>query len=209
MRIFAHDFVGDKEKIRRHTFVWQGFLTQSAAKSAEKTYGKRCETDSHTFVSSPGNKKVPSAQQSCSLCKRDEGTLRGTTLFDASLHPLTHIWQCAAPITEGSPAEPTDTFVRSVCGSGRSYHERLSTASHRPAALCGKTRPLFSLQRLFFTKQICIFETTPHLPHLRLQAGLLISYYTAPLSICQVDFQNFFRFLRHRIKSALILQYFE
>ena len=50
----------------------------------------------------------------------------------------------------------------------------------------------FSLQRLFFTKQICIFETTPHLPHLRLQAGLLISYYTAPLSICQVDFQNFF-----------------
>jgi hypothetical protein len=46
VRIFEHDFVGDKEKIRRHTIVWQGFLTQSAAKSAEKTFQKRYETDS-------------------------------------------------------------------------------------------------------------------------------------------------------------------
>jgi len=46
MRIFEHDFVGDKEKIRRHTVVWQGFLTQSAEKSAEKTYGKKYGTGS-------------------------------------------------------------------------------------------------------------------------------------------------------------------
>ena len=31
VRIFKHDFVGDKEKIYRHTVVWQGFLTQSTA----------------------------------------------------------------------------------------------------------------------------------------------------------------------------------
>ena len=50
VRIFEHDFVGDKEKIRRHTVVWQGFLTQSAEKSAEKTYEKRCETGSYLNV---------------------------------------------------------------------------------------------------------------------------------------------------------------
>ena len=31
VRIFKHDFVDDKEKIYRHTVVWQGFLTQSTA----------------------------------------------------------------------------------------------------------------------------------------------------------------------------------
>ena len=51
VRIFAHDFVGDKEKIRRHTVVRQGFLTQSAAKSAEKTCEKRCETGSQSKTS--------------------------------------------------------------------------------------------------------------------------------------------------------------
>ena len=39
-QIFEHDFVSDKEKIRRHTVVWQGFLTLSPAKSAEKMCGK-------------------------------------------------------------------------------------------------------------------------------------------------------------------------
>ena len=45
--ILEHDFISDKEKIRRHTVVWQGFLTQSPAKSAGKTCGKRCETGSY------------------------------------------------------------------------------------------------------------------------------------------------------------------
>lgn len=36
MRIFEHNFVADKAKIRRNTRVFQGFLTQSAAKFAEK-----------------------------------------------------------------------------------------------------------------------------------------------------------------------------
>ncbi|ERJ92484.1 hypothetical protein RUMCAL_02388 [Ruminococcus callidus ATCC 27760] len=39
--ICEHDFVDDKEKIHRHTVVRQGFLTQSATKSAEKTCGKK------------------------------------------------------------------------------------------------------------------------------------------------------------------------
>ncbi len=37
MRIFVHNFVADKAKIRRHAAAWQGFLTQYAAKFAEKT----------------------------------------------------------------------------------------------------------------------------------------------------------------------------
>ncbi len=37
MRIFEHNFVADKAKIRRHAAAWQGFLTQYAAKFAEKT----------------------------------------------------------------------------------------------------------------------------------------------------------------------------
>ncbi|WP_302161340.1 hypothetical protein, partial [uncultured Ruminococcus sp.] len=37
MWIFEHNFVADKAKICRHTFVWQEFLTQYATKFAEKT----------------------------------------------------------------------------------------------------------------------------------------------------------------------------
>ena len=37
MRIFEQIFFADKEKICRHTFVWQEFLTQYATKFAEKT----------------------------------------------------------------------------------------------------------------------------------------------------------------------------
>ena len=37
MRIFVHDFVADKAKIRRRAVARQGFLTQYAAKFAEKT----------------------------------------------------------------------------------------------------------------------------------------------------------------------------
>lgn len=37
MRIFVHDFVADKAKIRRRAAARQGFLTQYAAKFAEKT----------------------------------------------------------------------------------------------------------------------------------------------------------------------------
>ncbi len=37
MRIFEHNFVADKAKIRRYAVAWQGFLTQYAAKFAEKT----------------------------------------------------------------------------------------------------------------------------------------------------------------------------
>ena len=36
MRIFVHDFVADKAKIRRRAAARQGFLTQYAAKFAEK-----------------------------------------------------------------------------------------------------------------------------------------------------------------------------
>ena len=56
VRIFAHDFVGDKEKIRRHTVVRQGFLTQSAAKSAEKTCetGSQSKTSGNSFVTKDG-----------------------------------------------------------------------------------------------------------------------------------------------------------
>ena len=38
VRIFEHNFVADKAKIRRRAVARQGFLTQSAAKFAEKTY---------------------------------------------------------------------------------------------------------------------------------------------------------------------------
>ena len=41
VRIFEHNFDEDKAKIRRHTVVWQGFLTQSSSKFAEKTCVKR------------------------------------------------------------------------------------------------------------------------------------------------------------------------
>ena len=37
MRIFEHNFVADKAKIRRRADARQGFLTQYAAKFAEKT----------------------------------------------------------------------------------------------------------------------------------------------------------------------------
>ena len=37
MRIFRHNFVGDKAKIRRRAVALQGFLTQSPAKFDEKT----------------------------------------------------------------------------------------------------------------------------------------------------------------------------
>ena len=37
MRIFVHDFVADKAKIRRRAAARQRFLTQYAAKFAEKT----------------------------------------------------------------------------------------------------------------------------------------------------------------------------
>ena len=37
MRIFEHNFVADKAKIRRRAAAWHGFLTQYAAKFAEKT----------------------------------------------------------------------------------------------------------------------------------------------------------------------------
>ena len=38
VRIFKHNFVADKAKIRRRAVARQGFLTQSAAKFAKKTY---------------------------------------------------------------------------------------------------------------------------------------------------------------------------
>ena len=38
MRLFEHNFVADKAKIRRRAAARQGFLTQYAAKFAEKTY---------------------------------------------------------------------------------------------------------------------------------------------------------------------------
>ena len=41
VRMFEHNFVVNKEKIRRNTDVLQGFLTQSTAKFAEKTCEKR------------------------------------------------------------------------------------------------------------------------------------------------------------------------
>ena len=41
VRIFEHNFVEGKEKIRRHTVVWQGFLTQDSAKFAEMTCAGR------------------------------------------------------------------------------------------------------------------------------------------------------------------------
>ena len=37
VRIFRHNFVGDKAKIRRRAVALQGFLTQSQAKFDEKT----------------------------------------------------------------------------------------------------------------------------------------------------------------------------
>ena len=37
VRIFRHNFVGDKAKIRRRAVALQGFLTQSPAKFDEKT----------------------------------------------------------------------------------------------------------------------------------------------------------------------------
>ena len=37
VRIFVHNFVADKAKIRRRAAARQGFLTQYAAKFAEKT----------------------------------------------------------------------------------------------------------------------------------------------------------------------------
>ena len=43
MRIFEHNFVADKARIRRRAFARQGFLTQSAAKFAEKTCAYACE----------------------------------------------------------------------------------------------------------------------------------------------------------------------
>ena len=43
VRIFEHNFVADKAKIRRHAVARQGFLTQSAAKFAEKTCAYACE----------------------------------------------------------------------------------------------------------------------------------------------------------------------
>ena len=43
VRIFEHNFVADKAKISGWAVAWQGFLTQSAAKFAEKTYSYDCE----------------------------------------------------------------------------------------------------------------------------------------------------------------------
>ena len=43
VQIFEHNFVADKAKIRRRAFARQGFLTQSAAKFAEKTCAYACE----------------------------------------------------------------------------------------------------------------------------------------------------------------------
>ncbi|WP_455528750.1 hypothetical protein, partial [Huintestinicola sp.] len=43
VRIFEHNFVADKAKIRRRAVARQEFLTQSAAKFAEKTCAYACE----------------------------------------------------------------------------------------------------------------------------------------------------------------------
>ena len=43
MRIFEHNFVADKAKIRSRAVARQEFLTQSAAKFAEKTCAYACE----------------------------------------------------------------------------------------------------------------------------------------------------------------------
>ena len=43
VRFFGHNFVADKAKIRRWAVARQGFLTQSAAKFAEKTCAYACE----------------------------------------------------------------------------------------------------------------------------------------------------------------------
>ena len=47
MRIFEHNFVADKAKIRRRAVARQGFLTQSAAKFAEKTCAFLMKTGSY------------------------------------------------------------------------------------------------------------------------------------------------------------------
>ena len=43
VRIFEHNFAANKAKIRRRAVARQGFLTQSAAKFAEKTCAYACE----------------------------------------------------------------------------------------------------------------------------------------------------------------------
>ncbi|MDD7429828.1 MAG: hypothetical protein SOU50_00585, partial [Oscillospiraceae bacterium] len=43
VRIFEHNFVADKEKMRRRAGARQAFLTQYAAKFAEKTCAYACE----------------------------------------------------------------------------------------------------------------------------------------------------------------------
>ena len=43
VRIFEHNFVADKAKIRRRAVARQEFLTQSAAKFDEKTCAYACE----------------------------------------------------------------------------------------------------------------------------------------------------------------------
>ena len=53
MRIFEHNFVADKAKIRRRAVARQEFLTQSAAKFAEKTCAYACE-DRFLFVAFVG-----------------------------------------------------------------------------------------------------------------------------------------------------------
>ena len=50
MRIFVHNFVADKAKIRRRAVARQGSLTQYAAKFAEKTYAYAYEDRFLLFI---------------------------------------------------------------------------------------------------------------------------------------------------------------
>ena len=57
VRIFEHNFVADKARIRRRAFARQGFLTQSAAKFAEKTCAYACE-DGFSHIKSKISAKI-------------------------------------------------------------------------------------------------------------------------------------------------------
>ena len=48
MRIFEHDFVADKAKIRRRAAARQGFLTQYAAKFAKRRVHMLMKTGSYS-----------------------------------------------------------------------------------------------------------------------------------------------------------------
>ena len=50
VQIFEHDFVGDKEKIRRHTLCLARISDAASGKICRKDVQKRCETGSYLNV---------------------------------------------------------------------------------------------------------------------------------------------------------------